>query len=982
MNNSEEMYTTSKKRFNFHPKLFLKNLQQKIYRLPSSYLAMCFIVPVAIMIIIYLTRALHPFGDGTPLVLDLNAQYSYFFEGLRNLVYGDATSFLYSFSRSLGGEFMGMYAYYLASPLSYIVVLFPQDRIQEAILTIILIKAGLSGLSFGYFLHKHSEKANKFAIITFSAMYALSAYAVCQQSNTMWIDALVWLPLMTLGVEQLILNRKYKLYTISLSIILISNYYIGYMMCIFAVLYFFYYYFSKSPSQINPRNEKLHFIRAGARFAVFSLISAAIAAFMLVAAYYSLGFGKSEFSSPNWAMKSNFDVIDFLVKFLPGSYDTFEPSGLPFIYCGLLTLILLPVYFMSKRISPREKVASIALIAFFLISFFLNPIDLIWHGFSMPNWLNARYSFLFCFVLLTISYKGFGNLKEAGERFLLGVCAFLVLFVAVAEKFELKSFINSNQKLLTFGCIWFSIFFITALLVLLCLNIRLKPEKSRRAVSAVLCAVVCAELLCNGIVCFIKINDDVHFARYSSYRNFLRDIRPTVNRVKEYDDGFYRMEKLSHRQKNDNFALAIRGISNSTSTLNAEAIEFLNRLGYTGRAHLTQYNGGTPLSDSLLGIKYVLDRTDSTKLDGIYEKIDELGDEKYEVYKNPYALSIAYAVSDEIKNYDMELQNVKFRRGNELVSAMLGSEKVLKIFKAVSGLETSKGNCTEVKLATTFKYNSPEDTDGTFSFTYTAPKEGYYYFYPSTMSSTETCQVKIGNNPKISYLERDTDHILSLGYFEKDEEIKITFFISSDDSITFKASDSFLWYFDTDLYENTMQQMCDSPQLKIDGDSVDSLIKGTMTTVSDTQTVLTTIPYDEGWNVYVDGEKVEIYKVLDALMAFDISEAGEHSIVLKYMPGIYKVGIALSVVGIVAFVLICAADFILKKTIFKNKVFQTYTDTWVLPDFDNPENAESNESKSTATGCNRLTDAVQNENSTGSDAYDNDRDTTDNTTEE
>ena len=114
----------------FHPKRFLKNLQQKLYACPSSYLAFCFLVPVILMFGVYLTRALHPFGDGTPLVLDLNAQYVYFFEGLRNLVYGDADSFLYSFSRSLGGEFMGMYAYYLASPLSYLVALFPQSKME------------------------------------------------------------------------------------------------------------------------------------------------------------------------------------------------------------------------------------------------------------------------------------------------------------------------------------------------------------------------------------------------------------------------------------------------------------------------------------------------------------------------------------------------------------------------------------------------------------------------------------------------------------------------------------------------------------------------------------------------------------------------------------------------------------------------------------------------------------------------------------
>ena len=453
-----------------HPKRFIKGLQTKLQRSQYLYLLFCFFVPVVLMYGIYVVKGIYPFYNGSPLVLDLNAQYVSFFEALRDFALGER-SILYSFSRSLGGEFMGMVAYYMASPLTYITVLFPKDRIQEAVLTILLLKCGLSGASFGFYLHKKSRNPQKLTIFTFALMYALSAYAIVQQHNTMWIDALIWFPLFAYGLENLVYRKKYKLYVISLSVIMICNYYIGFMVCIFAVLYFFFCYFSKTKQEINPCGEKLHFIKAGSRFAIFPLLSAAISAFMLIAAYYSLQFGKTEFSSPNWAMEANFDIIDFLTKFLPGSYDTVEPSGLPFIYCGLLTLLLLPVYFLSKKITSREKIASLALISVLILSLFLKPLDLIWHGFSMPNWLNARYSFMLCFVLLVIAYKAFGNLQTISEKFILGTAAFLVLFVAVAQKFEMDSFITSDEKLLTFGCIWFSIAFTIVLAVILCVKL-------------------------------------------------------------------------------------------------------------------------------------------------------------------------------------------------------------------------------------------------------------------------------------------------------------------------------------------------------------------------------------------------------------------------------------------------------------------------------------------------------------------------------
>ena len=883
---------------------------------------------------IYLTRALHPFGEGTPLVLDLNSQYVYFFEGLRNIIYGEADSFLYSFSRSLGGEFMGMYAYYLASPLSYIVALFPQDRIQEAILTIILLKVGLSGFTFGYYLHKHTKAPNKLASITFSVLYALSAYAVCQQSNTMWIDALIWLPIFIYALEQLMLNRRYKLYVISLSIILVSNYYIGYMVCIFAVLYFLYYYFSKKPEEINPRTEKLHFIRTGARFALFSILAAAIAAFMLVAAYYSLGFGKSEFSSPNWSPKANFSLIDMLAKFLPGSYDTFEPSGIPFLYCGLLSLIMLPVYFMTRKISSREKVASFALMAFLIFSLVFNPLDLVWHGFSMPNWLNGRYSFMLCFVMLILAYKAFGNLGRVSEKFILAISAFIVLFVAVAEKLEFESFINSNSKLLTFGCIWFSIVFTSALLVLLCLRIRMKTRKSKQCVSAILAAVVCLEVFCNGVVCFIKINDDVLFTKYSSYQNFITGLRPVAEDVKEYDSGFYRFEKTHHRQKNDNFALGIRGVSNSTSTLNADAIQLINYFGYSGRAHLTQYNGGTPLSDSLLGIKYVIDKKDSTLLDGLYELVPEIENESYKVYRNPYALSLAYGVSDDLLEFDMSEHENFFQRFNSLSGAMLGEENEIELFKPVANVDTSKGNCKAVEMMTSLKYNAPEESTGNFSFTYKIPYSGYYYFYsPVSSSIPSNVDLRINSGAKFSYLEKDTNHIVKVGYLEEGSEVRFTFYISEDSHITFDTSESFLWYLDSEAYADTMSKMLEQPQLEIDDASEDDNIFGNITTMSADQTILTTIPYDEGWNVYVDGERVEIYETLDALMAFDITESGEHTVEMKYMPTAYAVGTILSVIAITVFVIIALVDFVLKKTFFKRRPLAIADDIWMLEDF-------------------------------------------------
>ena len=183
----------------------MRALSEKLYG--KKYLGFCFIVPVFATLIIYISMGLWPFADGSVLVLDLNAQYVYYFEKLRSVITGGG-SLLYTFGRALGGEFMGIFAYYLSSPFSLAVALFPKSMITEAILTMILLKAGTSGLTFGIFIH-HLKGRRPAATVAFSVMWSLSAFCVVMQSNLMWTDCIVWLPLVLLGVDRIIQKGKF-----------------------------------------------------------------------------------------------------------------------------------------------------------------------------------------------------------------------------------------------------------------------------------------------------------------------------------------------------------------------------------------------------------------------------------------------------------------------------------------------------------------------------------------------------------------------------------------------------------------------------------------------------------------------------------------------------------------------------------------------------------------------------------------------------
>lgn len=237
----------------------LENKQK--FRLSSASITLlcCFAVPFLAMILLYCCIKVWPAGEHSVLVLDLNAQYVYYFEELREILTG-GDSIIYSFNRNLGGEFLGIFAYYLSSPFSLLVALFPKAMITEAIYLILVLKTGFCGLTFGYFLNK-TRKMHPTHTVMFASMYALSAYVIVMQHNLMWLDNIIAFPLILYAMDQLIIYGKYKMYIIALAYCLMSNFYIGYMTCFFVMIWFFVRYFMLTPTERNPRDVDYHFAK-------------------------------------------------------------------------------------------------------------------------------------------------------------------------------------------------------------------------------------------------------------------------------------------------------------------------------------------------------------------------------------------------------------------------------------------------------------------------------------------------------------------------------------------------------------------------------------------------------------------------------------------------------------------------------------------------------------------------------------------------
>lgn len=908
-----------------------------------SYLLWCFLLPFTMLLLIYVLDGVFPFGDRSVLVLDLNGQYMGFFEALRDFVWGDG-SMLYSFARTLGGEMMGIYAYYLASPLSYIVALFPREYITEAMLFIFVLKAGLSGLSFGYYIHRR-RYASPFVTIAFSCLYALSSFAVVMHHNTMWMDCLILLPLLTLGLEELIRYRRFKLFVSSLALCLLSNFYIGYMVCIYVLIYFFYYFYANGGrGMCNPLEEKNHYLRSLFRTGFYSLLSIGISAIIVMTVVYSLSFGKTTFTDPNFTPMLRFNPLEFLAKMMPGAYDTVKPEGLPIVFCGTLTLFLVPLYFLNRSFPRTERVVSCLLLLVFIGSMAISTLDMLWHGGQAPNWLNYRYAFMLTFLLLVMGAKGFARLSDIAPKTLYVLSLILLLLTLAAGLMGYRYFAIGALSFALIACLIYAG-------VLLLFRHFGKRLPSLLSLLLLVCVVV--EVFTNGVIQLAWLHADVGASNRADYTIYHNGTGETLTYMMGYDDSFYRMETTHHRVTNDVMEIGYRGLSNSTSTLNAKTIAFLARLGLLSTSHWSRYEGSTTVVDSLLGIKYLV-TTINTQPNHSYMHLFDRNQNA--VFMNPWALPIAYATKDlsafDFSNY----QNDPLAAQNALVRAMTGLD--LDVYKPlrVSSVDFKNGqknvlyvNADECDyyefLSDVYIKNRTELEDGTMkdvyapeseiTFKLTVPADGKLYFYVPTNYKNKVT-VLVNGAPSGTLFHEETDYVKDLGNRRVGEEVTVTLRMENCLYFYYKT-DATLFYLESS--ENVASAMTALGENGITlSDFTESSFHGKITVTEDKRTVLTTIPYDAGWQITVDGTPITGYETLDALLAFDL-EAGEHTVELVYLPDCYVIGRAVSIASLLFFLLLAAFEFCVKRDVIRlregsmgKKCFDLFMSVDPIPD--------------------------------------------------
>jgi uncharacterized membrane protein YfhO len=845
-----------------------------------------------------------PFGNGTILTVDLGQQYVDFYQYYRDVFYGNWDQLFYSFTKATGGEMVGTWSYYLMSPYLLLLLIFPQSWLSFAVALIVVLKLATGAAAFQYMLGRLYNEVT-WQSLTFSFAYAFIGYLSANQLNVMWLDGVIFLPFLIWGLEKIMRGQAGWTYAFWLATILISNYYIGYMICIFVVLFYAYRFVAHSkkdlhepemaatlndslatPSQFAPSyftTIKRYLTTTTAKFAGWSLAGGGLSAFLLLPTFYALATSKGAQSSPALELKADYPIYDIVSKFVLGPFNFDQmPDGLPNVFIGSLPLIMAILFFFYKNIALSERLAALAVTVILLLSMNISAFNLVWHGFQYPIWYPYRFSFVFSFFLLYIGYQVYRlkptlSMKAALSLLLVfaTACGYLLYRI---DEFD---YISATTVIITF------ILFvgIAALLIM--------AADFDKLIYALLLVITASEVFANSVITIASIS----YLKEDDFATYISETKPLVSSYSPSENEFYRMTKTFQRTKNDAMQLGYYDLNHFNSTLERNTTQLFKQLGFPMSDGFTNYTTGTLLTDALFGVKYYFSLTPFASDQGnlsnrVTSHRDDLGlydvaevTDQMLVYENPNALSLGYMVDQAITEVDASDVNPIYLQ-DELLNVLLGQGPT----DGVSLDQFEIANFASIDL---FHVTSQDESMVNTAYTRDDSGEDSFIDIHINMKSNQSYYITVP-----SYLDdEEVKYFLDgeeLDYDSSYQSIQV-FNIASDDQntekvFTIQLLDDDTTLSDVNLYTldpatiKTMSANLSAGNLQLD--SFDNAsFSGSVTVDDPSKYLMLTIPYAKGWHASINGEPVDTVELLDGgFMGIQFPEAGTYDVSFYYLP--------------------------------------------------------------------------------------------------
>ena len=871
------------------------NLQIRENRRQSYALA--FGIPVGLLLIVMAFSGSEPFGNGLSMLYsDMYHQYFPFWVEFGRVIRSGG-SLLWNWAAGMGMDYLSLISYYLASPLNLISAIVPESLALEVYSLLMPIKLGLASLFFAIFL-RNTFKKEDLSISFFGAMYALCGWALAYQWNIMWLDTFALLPLTVLGMVKLLRDKKPILYTLTLFLSIFSNYYIGLFTCIFIFLLFFVY-------EICRWKGFGRFFADFLRIGWFTVLAIGMSCILEIPALAGLQNTQSSVNAFPKGFKLNiadentwaglFDAMRQVAGNTLGGIEHSWKEGLPNLYCGVGSVILATLFLTCRDVKWRDKILSVLLLLFFMVSFIIRQLDYIWHGFHFTNMIPYRFSFLFSFVVLYMAYHAW-TLRDSfklWQLLLSGGAAALLMYASQSR---------TDTVFLAFN-VGFSLAYLAALGY--CLPGRAPkaaedqeepdPEEmqtyeenlaqKRRLSSLCLLAIFGLELSMN-ILCF-----GLRFA-FTYNSNYPKGTTDTVNVMsflKENEqDPFYRVETTHSQTLNDGALNGYRGISAFTSSANVRVTEFMQDLGYGAKNTYNRYcfEESSPVSNLFLGLKYMLERDGAVEPNRYFDTVYSSGN-VYLLENNAY-LPLGFLADAALADLHLagkdhfDIQNALFSNATGIYSNVWT--------QITPEITADKVTITSIN-GSSAKYNAAQ-SGSSVRFSFTAEQEGFVCL---DFDVTDRNSYEVYHNGEKLYSESLSlpQMIAACDCVPGDViEVKLTCKQDEEGRMTVRAG-----ILDDELFRLGVKALRRSTLelTEVSG----SRLRGTVDCHQD-GLLYTSIPQDGGWIVYVDGEEAEPILLGDVMLSVPLTQ-GRHTLEYVYRNDAFSIGWKISAICLLLF---------------------------------------------------------------------------------
>lgn len=828
-------------------------------------------------------RSTTPFGKGLFLTHDgMHQSYPNITGTIKSLFSGDFRLVDYHVGAGIDNYVANFPL--IIIPVYYLVALFPLSNMQLCFTLISYITFLLPGMALlVYLTHrprgKKLEKTN-LLLLPLALAYNLSAFVVSYISHVGFVQLAILFPLFILAFERLIYNKKYLMYVIILSYMMVWGVYYAFMVAEFTVLYFLCSEFD---------GVKDFFVK-GIRTLIYSIVSAGLAMVMILPYYLST------LSSPYKGLDSSVPGFSFVPEFF-NIFDFMKTGSKAVIitehdwhvnlYCGLLIFLLIPVYAFIKNIKPSIRIRKLVLAVFLFISFGNPFLNFVLHGFHVQSKVPNRFSLFLIFLIITMVYDIIVNASDYKLTFP-AFSGMVALGAALSVIFIMndKGTLNLSTKVsITYIVIYLAIFTLV------------KVKKKHLNIMKPLSLLLISELLFST---FYLTRHDILGSHYTSEDKSYYTAEKLIenNDLDKYHD---RTEYLSSHLNSSMF-LGTESVSIFHSNMTSANIDFarIHGLGVAPITNNINYTLTNPIADLFLNVRYhiINDYFEDNLTYSYMKEIDSSSN--LTLYENPYAVSFGFFIDKN--NIYNKLNDGSIYNDQPFVSLMdtqnlIAREMTGSDLYDLIEIETELENVTEKS-----SYIMTDDSE-----------------FDDPNNEEPVAHVKVVLGEDIT-----GDIYVSFGFFayltdkETTDVKEIYFDIDADRYYTYSGSTFYL----AKLNEDTLAKMHETLSIAPLTDIKDTFnsISGNINAPSD-GTVYISLPYQDGWTATVDGKDVEIVEFLEGI-GIPVS-AGQHKITISYMTPGLKAGGLISLITLILFIGFIIFD---RKVLSKRKNDEDTTD--------------------------------------------------------